>query len=830
MADERPPSDPGVGIVLPKSLLEEMQTSYMDYAMSVIISRALPDARDGLKPVQRRILYAMQQVGATPGSRYRKCAAFVGEVLKDYHPHSDAAVYDALVRMAQPFSLRYPLIDGQGNFGSVDGDPPAAMRYTEARMAPIAAEMVADIDKDTVDFKENYTAEKQEPVWMPARIPNLLINGASGIAVGMTTNIPPHNLREVADAVTYMLENADVTTEDLLRFIQGPDFPTGGMIMGRGGIKQAYATGHGKIIVRARHTFEEAPNGRERIIIDELPYTVNKANLVAKIYELAQERKLEGIADLRDESDRQGMRIVIELKREARPYTVLNNLYKHTQLQQTFGAIMLAIVDQRPVVLGLKQLLQIFIEHRRQVILRRTRFDLERAKERAHILEGLKICLDHLDEVIATIRAAADPEVASQQLQAKFGLTERQAKAILALTLSRLTRLEREKIDQEYEEVIRTIAYLESILASDQKVRMLIAEEMADISKRYGDDRRTEISDLDATDLTAEDLIPKEEVVVTLTHRGYAKRQPSRTFRAQQRGGVGMRGARPTASAEAPSGTREEDYAEHVLITHTHASMLFFTQSGRVFQLRVHEIPERDRNAKGQPINNLIDIAQDERVTAVFVRPESDDPSARYMLMVTRNGAIKKTPMREYANVRRNGLIAMNLQQGDQLLWVSPTSGEDEIIIASQMGKAIRFNEKEVRSMGRDTQGVIGMRLARADLIAGMAVAQPGGDVLVVTERGYGKRTPIDEYPLQHRGGQGVFTLKVTPRVGKLATLRVTRDPEEEVLLITANGMVLRTAVGSISRIGRQTQGVIVMRLGTDDQVVGLAPVGVAQD
>src|SRR5499427_537052 len=1251
MADETPPSDPSVGIVMPKSLLEEMQTSYMDYAMSVIISRALPDARDGLKPVQRRILYAMQQIGATAGSRYKKCAAFVGEVLKDYHPHSDVAVYDALVRMAQPFSLRYPLIDGQGNFGSVDGDPPAAMRYcisggsriatpagtvridsivpgpqpnsesdidlevldrhgrpvhaskvfhsgshptlrirtsegyeltgtcnhpvlcpvdvlgvpmlmwkllsevevgdrvalarmpldpgvgggspeelqlallagafvsegwvgdgragfnnidadffdavlkaydsvvggpryasvrviasgsilyeldvqqmdvllrsplaefrgqrsadkripefvwrgslavkrrflqalftgngsssllprktiqvsystrsiglardvqsillefgvvsrlclyangevkvvitnrrdarifagrvgfigqkqaklerdlasvrhasralsrdyiphvaayiraeaggrwtdqdwltrhnldrverwerdadriltridsaevrsvieplvqagyyyatiatvedagmqpvyslkvdsedhafltngfvshnTEARMSPIAAEMVADIDKDTVDFKENYTAEKQEPVWMPARIPNLLINGASGIAVGMTTNIPPHNLREVADAVTYMLENSDATSEDLLRFVQGPDFPTGGMIMGRAGIKQAYATGHGKIIVRARHTFEEAANGRERIIVDELPYTVNKANLVAKIAELAQERKLEGIADLRDESDRQGMRIVIELKREALPYTVLNNLYKHTQLQQTFGVIMLAIVDQRPVVLGLKQVLQIFIDHRRQVILRRTRFELERAKERAHILEGLKICLDHLDEVIATIRGAADPDTASQQLQSRFGLTERQAKAILALTLSRLTRLEREKVDQEYEEVIRTIAYLESILASDQKVRMLIAEEMADISKKYGDDRRTEISDQDATDLTAEDLIPKEEVVVTLTHRGYAKRQPSRTFRAQQRGGVGLRGARPTAGADAPSGTREEDYTEHLLSTHTHASMLFFTQRGRVFQLRVHEIPERDRTAKGQPINNLIEVERKERVTAVFVRPESDDPGARYMLMVTRKGAIKKTPMREYANVRRNGLIAMNLQEGDQLLWVSPTSGDDEILLASQQGKAVRFHEKEVRSMGRDTQGVIGMKLTGGDLIAGMAVAQPGADLLVVTERGYGKRTPIAEYPVHHRGGQGVFTLKVTPRVGKLSTLRVTLDPEEEILVITANGMVLRTTVGSISQIGRQTQGVIVMRVAGDDQVVGLAPVGLAHE
>jgi DNA gyrase subunit A len=827
MADDvTPPIDPSVGIVLPKSLLEEMQTSYMDYAMSVIISRALPDARDGLKPVQRRILYAMQQMGGTAASRYKKCAAYVGEVLKDYHPHSDVAAYDALVRMAQPFSLRYPLVDGQGNFGSVDGDPPAAMRYTEARMSQIASEMVADIEKDTVDFIDNYTAEKQEPVWLPARIPNLLVNGASGIAVGMTTNIPPHNLREVAAAVTYLVENPEATSEDLLRFIPGPDFPTGGMIMGRAGIKQAYATGHGKIIVRARHTFEEAANGRERIIIDELPYAVNKANLVAKIAELVSERKLEGIADLRDESDRQGMRIVIELKREARPYTVLNNLYKHTALQQTFGCIMLAIVDQRPVVLGIKQALQIFIEHRRNVILRRTRFDLERAKERAHILEGLKICLDNLDEVIRTIRAAADTETASNQLQEKFGLSERQAKAILALTLARLTRLEREKIDQEYEEVIRTIAYLESILASEQKVRMLIAEEMAEISKKYGDDRRTEISDQDATELTAEDLIPKEEVVVTLTHRGYAKRQPSRTFRAQNRGGVGLRGARPTAGAEAPSGTREEDYTEHLLSTHTHASMLFFTQRGRVFQLRVHEIVERDRNAKGQPINNLIEVERNEHVTAVFVRPESDDPSARYMLMLTRNGAIKKTPMREYANVRRNGLIAMNLQEGDQLLWVAPTSGDDEIIIASQQGKAIRFHEREVRPMGRDTQGVIGMRLTGGDLIAGMAVARKDADLLVVTERGFGKRTPIAEYPVHHRGGQGVFTLKVTPRVGKLAGLRVVEDPEEEILLITASGMVLRTAIGAISRIGRQTQGVIVMRLANDDHLVGMASVG----
>jgi DNA gyrase subunit A len=828
MTDElTPPSDMGPGSVLAKSLLEEMQTSYMDYAMSVIISRALPDVRDGLKPVQRRILYAMNGAGATSASRYRKCAAFVGDVLKLYHPHSDASVYDALVRMAQPFSLRYPLIDGQGNFGSVDGDPPAAMRYTEARMAAIASEMLADIEKDTVDMGPNYDGTEEEPLVLPARIPNLLVNGATGIAVGMTTNIPPHNLREITSAVTYLIENPEATSEDLLHLVQGPDFPTGGIIMGRAGIKQAYATGHGKIIVRARHTFEEAANGRERIIVDELPYAVNKANLVAKIAELVGDRKLDGIADLRDESDRSGMRIVIELKREARPYTVLNNLYKHTALQQTFGVIMLAIVDNRPHVLGLKQMLQHFIDHRRNVIIRRTRFELKRAQERAHILEGLKICLDHLDEVIQTIRGARDTEDARNQLQEKFGLTERQAQAVLDLTLRRLTQLERAKIDDEYEEVIRTIAYLESILASDQKVLMLITDEMAEMAKKYGDDRRTEISDQDATELSAEDLIPKEEVVVTLTHRGYAKRQPSRTFRAQLRGGIGLRGAKPTAGGDAPRGTREEDYTEHLVSTHTHASLLFFTQSGRVFQLRVHELPERERTAKGIPINNLIEIGPRERVTAVFVRPENDDDGGRYMLMVTRKGFIKKTRTREYANVRRNGLIAINLQGGDELLWVAPTSGADEILIASQLGKSIRFHEEEVRPMGRDTQGVIGMRLGRADLVAGMAVIVPGGDLLVVTERGYGKRTPMDEYPRHHRAGQGVFTLKVTPKVGRLAALRVTSDPEDEILLITASGMVLRTATGSISEIGRQTQGVIVMRLGSDDQVVALAPVGV---
>jgi DNA gyrase subunit A len=817
-------ADDTIGTVLTRNLQEEMQNSYMEYAMSVIISRALPDVRDGLKPVQRRILYAMQQAGATNASRTKKSAAFVGDVLKLYHPHGDTAVYDALVRMAQPFSLRYPLIEGQGNFGSVDGDPPAAMRYTEAKLAAITAELMADIEKQTVDMTPNYDGSEEEPTVLPARVPNLLVNGASGIAVGMTTNIPPHNLREISGAVKHLVDNPEATAEDLLTFVKGPDFPTGGVIMGTSGITAAYSTGHGRIIVRARHSLEQAANGRERIIVYELPYAVNKASLVAKIAELVSERKLEGIADLRDESDRNGMRIVIELKREAQVFTVLNNLYKHTTLQTTFGVIMLAIVDGRPVVLSLKQALQLFIDHRRNVIIRRTRFDLEKAQERAHILEGLKICLDHLDEVIKTIRAAADQDKAATDLQTKFGLSERQAKAVLALTLGRLTRLERGKIDEEYEQVIKTIAYLESILASDQKVRMLIKDEMDEVARKYGDDRRTEITGQEATELSAEDLVPKEDVVVTLTHRGYVKRQPLRVFRAQKRGGVGLKGAKPTAGSDAPSGTREEDYALHLLTTHTHASMLFFTQSGRVFQLRVHEVPERERQAKGMSINNLIDIGPNERITAVFVRPETDS-EAHYMLMVTKNGYIKKTAMAEYANVRRNGLIAIKLQEGDELDWVTPTSGQDEVIIATELGKAIRFSETEVRAMGRDTQGVIGIKLGKGDGVAGMAAVVEGGDLLVITQRGYGKRTPIGEYPMHHRGGQGVFTLKVTDRVGKLAAVRVVTDPEEEILVISATGMVLRTSVGAISQIGRQTQGVIVMRLAPDDQVVAIAPV-----
>ncbi len=813
-----------VGTVLPRGLAEEMTTSYMDYAMSVIISRALPDVRDGLKPVQRRIMFAMHQMGLTSGARHRKCAGIVGEVLKNFHPHSDTAVYDALVRLAQDFSMRYPLIDGQGNFGSVDGDSAAAMRYTEARMSAIAAELVADIDKDTVDFVDNYDASMKEPVLLPIRIPNLLLNGSSGIAVGMTTNIPPHNLREVAAGIIHLLENPEATSEELGRFVKGPDFPTGGVIIGTEGIKAAYATGHGRIVVRARVRFEEAPSGRERIIVEELPYQVNKAHLIAKIADLVSDRQLEGIADLNDESDRHGMRILIELRRDARPHTVLNNLYKHTQLQTTFGVIMLALVDGRPQILGLKRMLQLFIEHRKTVIIRRTTYDLARARERAHILEGLKVCLDHLDEVIRMIRNSKDVEVAQQGLMGTFGLSVQQAKAILEMRLQRLTGLERQKIIEEYEEVIRRIAYFEDLLASENKVVQLIKDEQEELVKKYADDRRTEINPDASVVLTEEDLIPKEEVVVTLTHRGYIKRQPSRSFRNQTRGGKGSTAHRPTEGGAAPTGNRESDYAEHLLITHTHASMLFFTNRGRVFQLRVHEVPDRERQARGLPINNLIDLDRDERVTSVYSRPEEE--SGRYMVMATRRGYIKKTALKEYANVRRNGLIAINLQSGDELNWVAASSDDEDLIIATRLGRAIRFRCSEVRAMGRDTMGVIGVRLVAGDVVAGMCVARADGDLLVITERGYGKRTSFVEYPLHHRAGQGVFTLKVTERVGGVAALWAVSEPSEEILVISSRGMVLRTVADSISRIGRQTQGVIVMRVSADDQVVGIAPVG----
>ena len=808
-----------IGTVLPLQLEAEMRSSYMDYAMSVIVSRALPDARDGLKPVHRRILYAMNEQGMTPGARYQKCAAIVGEVLKHYHPHGDASVYDTLVRMAQDFSLRYPLVDGQGNFGSIDGDSAAAYRYTEARLAPIAAELLVDLEKNTVDFGDNYSATRQEPLVLPARLPNLMINGSSGIAVGMTTNIPPHNLAEVCDGEIHLIDNPDATTEDLMKFVKGPDFPTGGIIIGREGIQSAYGTGHGRLIVRARHTFEEAKNGRERIIITEIPYMVNKATLVSRIAELVGERKLEGIADLNEESDRHGMRIVIELKKDARALTVLNNLYKHTALQTTFGVISLALVDNRPVVLNLKALLQHHIDHRRQVITRRTRYDLEKARDRAHLLEGFKIALDNLDAVIKTIRESQDEKQAQERMQERFKLSERQTKAIIDMRLGRLTRLERNKVEEEYAEVIKKIAYLEDLLLHEAKILMLIKEDLAELKKKYGDARRTQLDFQGSVELNEEDLVPKEDVVVTLTHRGYVKRVPATTYRPQGRGGKGVLGAARV----------EGDFVEHLAISSTHSDMLFFTNHGSVFRLRVHEIPDVNRQAKGLPIANLIDIDPKDKITAVV--GITDWAEDRYLVMVTRQGTIKKTPARLYSQVRRNGLIAIDLDEGDELNWVKLSSGSDELIIATTDGKAVRFNEKQARPMGRDTHGVRAITLRKDALVAGFDIVRKDAYLLVVSARGFGKLTPVAEYPSHSRGGQGVFTMAVTERTGALVGMRMVVDPkEEQLIVISEGGQVIRMPIENIRIAGRQTQGVIIMRLEEGDTVATIAGVGTTDE
>ncbi len=796
-----------------------MRSSYMDYAMSVIVSRALPDARDGLKPVHRRILYAMNDQGMTPGARYQKCAAIVGEVLKHYHPHGDASVYDTLVRMAQDFSLRYPLVDGQGNFGSIDGDSAAAYRYTEARLAPMAGELLVDLEKDTVDFGDNYAATKQEPLVLPARVPNLMVNGSSGIAVGMTTNIPPHNLSEVCDGETYLIDHPDATTEDLMKLVRGPDFPTGGIIIGREGIASAYGTGHGRLIVRARHTFEEAKNGRERIIITEIPYMVNKATLVARIAELVGERKLEGIADLNEESDRHGMRIVIELKKDARALTVLNNLYKHTALQTTFGVISLALVDGRPVVLNLKALLQHHIDHRRQVITRRSRHDLERARDRAHLLEGLKIALDNLDAVIKTIRESQDEKQAQERMQERFKLSERQSKAIIDMRLGRLTRLERTKVEEEYTEVIKRIAYFEDLLQHEAKILMLIKDDLAELKKKYGDARRTQLDFQGSVELNEEDLVPKEDVVVTLTHRGYVKRVPASIYRPQKRGGKGVLGAARV----------ESDFVEHLAISSTHSDMLFFTNHGSVFRLRVHEIPDVNRQAKGLPVANLIDIDPKDKITAVV--GITDWAEDRYLVMVTRQGTIKKTPARLYSQVRRNGLIAIDLDDGDELNWVKLSSGSEELIIATTDGKAVRFDEKQARPMGRDTHGVRAITLRKGALVAGFDIVRKDAYLLVVSARGYGKLTPLEEYPAHSRGGQGVYTMAVTDRTGALVGMRVVVDPkEEQLIVISEGGQVIRMPIENIRIAGRQTQGVIIMRLDEGDTVATIAGVGSGEE
>jgi DNA gyrase subunit A len=806
------------GQIHPIELEAEMRASYMDYAMSVIISRALPDIRDGLKPAQRRILWAMLDTGMTAGARYQKCAAVVGEVLGKYHPHGDTAVYDTLVRLAQPWVMRYPLIDGQGNFGSVDGDPPAAYRYTEARMTAVAMSLVDDIEKDTVDFGPNFANVPgvREPSVMPSLLPNLLVNGASGIAVGMATNIPPHNLGEICDAVVRLVDDPDTTTEDLIRIVKGPDFPTGGIIYTRD-IANVYGTGRGRIVMRAQVDFEESKSGREQIIVRELPYQVNKSRLMQNIAELVNDRKIDGIADLHDESGREEkVRIVIELKANARPHTVLNNLYKHTQLQMTFGALMLAIVDGRPQVLSLKAMLQHYIGHRRNVVTRRTQHDLMTARERAHILEGLTIVLDNLDETIAIIRGAQDEKSAQTALEQRFTLTERQSKAIVDLRLGRLTRLESGKLREEYEELIKKIAQLEDLLANPRLIDGVIKDEVTNLRRRFADPRRSEIRH-DELEMNEEDLIPQEQVFVTLTHRGYIKRMSLDNYRAQHRGGKGVVGARRST---------DEDYIEHSTTANTHSDMLFFTNRGRVFRLRTHEIPDVKRQAKGIPIINLIEVDQGEKVTALIDMEVFSDE--QYLVMVTKLGQIKKTPAAAYAAVRRNGLIAINLQDDDELNWVRRSSGGNEVLVVTRQGKGSRFTEKEVRPMGRDTMGVGAIRLRKGDEVAGFDIVNPEGHVLVITENGFGKLTPMSDYPVKSRNIQGVYTVDQTaiPKIGEIVGMRVVEDLSEELMVISTSGQVIRIPLEQVRVSGRQTRGVIIMRLDDGDRVASIAGVG----
>ena len=800
-----------LGNVRTVSIVEEMTGAYLDYSMSVIVSRALPDVRDGLKPVHRRVLYAMDQMGLQSTKAFRKCAGTVGEVLKSYHPHGDVAVYDSLVRMAQPWSMRYPLVLGQGNFGSQDDDPPAAMRYTEAKLAAIADELLRDIEKDTVDFKPNYDNQTEEPTVMPARLPNLLLNGSTGIAVGMATNIPPHNLMEVCSGIIYLIENPDATTEDLSRIVRGPDFPTGGIIQGREGIRNTYANGRGRIVVRAQTTVEEADRGRMSIIVTELPYQVNKAELVKKIAEMVRDKKIDGISEIRDESDRHGMRILIELKRDATPESVLNALYKYTAMQSAFNANMLALVDQQPRILTLKAFLQHHINHREVVITRRTRFELAKAEARKHILEGLKVALDNLDAVINAIRQSQSAEVALVNLMQQFSLSEEQGKAILDMRLARLAALERSRVEEELRDVLKNIDYYYMLLADINEIRKLIKADLQELKEKYGDARRTDIVEGEAGEFKDEDLIRNEEVVVTLTEKGYIKRLPSSTYRAQRRGGRGITGM----------ATREDDTVRHLLVTHNHDALLFFTDRGRVFRLRVFELPDVSRTAKGEHIINLISIEQRERVTAMVYVPKG--VSRDYMIVATKKGEVKKTAMDEFEVVRRSGLIAMNLEDDDELIGAKLAHADDDVLMISAKGKAIRFTVAELRSASRTSGGVRGIRLAKGDRVVSLNLAPKGGELLVVNENGYGKRTSIEEYPTQSRGGGGVITSKVTKKTGLVATGRVIAEKDNDLMIISAGGVVIRTDVSAIHVAGRATQGVRLMNLGEGDCVVAVA-------
>lgn len=796
------------GKVLQVDIDEQMRGAYLDYSMSVIVSRALPDVRDGLKPVHRRILYSLHELGMTPNKPHKKSARIVGEVLGKYHPHGDAAVYATMVRMAQDFSFRYPLVDGHGNFGSIDGDSAAAMRYTEARMSSITTELLKDIDKDTVDFAPNFDESLEEPAVLPSRLPNLLINGTSGIAVGMATSIPPHNLREVIDGTIAFIDNPDMEIVDLMKIIKGPDFPTGGLIMGKNSIYKAYNNGRGKLTVRAKVRIEENENEKSRIIVDEIPYQVNKAKLIEKIAELVRNDKISGISDLRDESDRNGLRIMIELKQGEMPQVILNQLYKYTRMQVTFSVIMIALVDGLPKTLNLKEMMGYYIKHQKEVVTRRTRYNLNKAEARAHILEGYRIALDNIDEIVQLIKNAPDVNTAKEGLINKFSLSDKQADAILRMRLQSLTGLERDKIEEEYQDLLKKIAYLKSILSDESKLLGIIKEELLAIKEKYQDERRTEIRNK-AVDLDVEDLIAEEQMVIILTHQGYIKRMHVDTYRSQRRGGRGIIGLN----------TKDEDFVEDIFITSTHHYFLFFTNKGKVYRLRVFEIPEASRQARGTAIVNLLNLEEGERVTTVIPIREFDNK--RYLVMVTKNGLIKKTPLIEYES-HYTGLIGINLRDNDELIDVKYTDGEQNIIIATYMGKAIHFNELDVRTTGRISMGVKAITLNNDDFVIGMGVDSEGEDLLIITENGFGKRTALTEYRLQTRGGKGLITANITEKNGNLAGIKVV-DDQYDLIIITSEGIIIRTNVAEISRTGRNTQGVKVIRIDEGDKVVSLA-------
>ncbi len=796
--------------IVPIDINKEMQKSFIAYAMAVIINRALPDVRDGLKPVHRRILYSMGELSMYPDKPYRKSARLVGDVLGKYHPHGDTAVYDAMVRMAQDFSIRHQLVDGHGNFGSVDGDGAAAMRYTEARMSKITMELMRDIDKDTVDFYPNFDETLEQPSVLPARFPNLLVNGTGGIAVGMATNIPPHNLAETINATIALIDNSEITTEELIDIMPGPDFPTGGIIMGVSGIREAYRTGRGRIRVRAKAEIEKYNDDRERIIVTEIPYQVNKAALVEKIAELVHDKRLEGISDLRDESDKSGMRIVIELKRNANANVVLNHLYKHTQMQDTFGVIMLALVDDEPRVLGLKQVLEYYLEHQKEVIVRRTKFELEKAQKRAHILEGLIIALDNIDEIVSLIKKSPDAATARAALSERFGLSEVQAQAILDMRLQRLTGLERDKIEAEYQEILKKIEYFNAILCTPQMVLDIIKEDLAEIRDKYADARRTEIT-FDEDDIDLDELIAREDMVVTLTHYGYIKRISLETYRAQKRGGRGI-----TAMS-----TREEDFAEQVFVTCTHNQLLFFTNKGKVYMKKCYQIPEAGRTAKGTAIVNMLNLDPDEKISAVFPI-ETEIEKHSNLVIVTKGGVIKKTPFGEYSNIRQNGLKAVNLRDDDELISVMETDGTKNIVVGTRDGMSIIFNEENVRPMGRVSTGVRAIKLRQGDAVVDACIVEKDRQILVITENGYGKRTQESEYRLQTRGGIGLKTMNITDKTGKMCGLKIV-DGSEEIMLINDAGVVIRMSVDEISLIGRSTQGVRLMRVNDETKVVCVA-------